>query len=170
MVAREVGFLFPIVLKSGNIMNALSAIVIITSHFCNYILYLCLCSAFLTSPMYKHMRDVGVWKVTTDTPSPWLWWHSSQVLIDVPEIYGYVEIDTNSFLSNTHMWCLFLLLPSCPVMLSCVFKENLSWAITSLCYASSSSQEQAELWFLKNRLVGDSFFPPNHFWSLPPFL
>ena len=87
--------------------------------------------------------------------NPWLWWHSSQVLIYVTEIYGYVEIDTNSFLSNIQMWYLFLLIPSCPVTLSYVFKENFSWAITSLCYASCSSREQAELWFLKNSLVGD---------------
>lgn len=151
-------------------MNMLSATVIITSNFCNYILYLCLCSAFLMSHMYKHMWDVGIWKVIIDTPSPWLWWHSSQVLAYVTEIYGYEEIDTNNFLSNTQMWCLFLPLPSCPVTFSCVFKENFSWAITSLCYASCSSQEQAALWFLKNRLVGDSFFPPNNFWPLPPFL
>lgn len=52
---REVGILFPIVFKSRNIMNMLSAMVIITSNFCNYILYLCLCSAFLMSHMYKHM-------------------------------------------------------------------------------------------------------------------
>lgn len=104
------------------------------------------------------MRGAGIWKVTTDTPSPWLWQHSSQVLIDVPEIHACVQIDTNGFLSNTWIWCLFLLLPSCLVMLSYVFKEDFSWAITSLGYASCSSQEQAELQFPKNRLVGDAFF------------
>ena len=167
MVGRELGFLFPIVLQSRNIINVLLAIVIIISHFCSYILYLCLCSALLTSTLYKHLRDAEIWKVVIGTASPWLWWHSSQLY--VTEIYGYVEIHINSFLSNRQVWCLFLLFPSCPVM-SCVFKENFSWAITSLCCASRSSQEQAELWFLKNRLVGDSFFPSDHFWSLPPFL
>lgn len=29
---------------------------IITSHSCNYVLHLCLCSAFLISPMYVRMR------------------------------------------------------------------------------------------------------------------
>lgn len=144
MVGREVGFLFPIILKSRNRMNVLSAIVIITSHFCNYILCLCLCSAFLTSPTYKRTRDVGIWNITIDTPSPWLRWHSSQVLIYVPEVYGHEEIDTNSFLSNAQMWCLCLLLPSCPVT-SCVFKKEflMSNYLSVLCFLQFSGTSWA---------------------------
>lgn len=133
VVGREVGILFPRVFGSVSSYS--------NHHISLLQLYLCLWSAFLISPMFKHMKDAGIREVTIDIPSPWFWWHSSQLLIFIAKIYGDVEIETNSLLSNTEMWWLFRLLPGCPVMLSYVFKENFSWAITCLCYASCSFQK-----------------------------
>lgn len=132
---------------------------IITSHSCNYVLHLCLCSAFLISPMYVHMRYWDLESLNRHI-EPLMLVTSLPILIYITERCGNAEIDTNSFLSSRRVWCLCLLLPDCSVMLSYVFKRNLSWAITSLCCASCSSQGQSELQILKSKSVGNSSFSP----------
>lgn len=135
---------------------------IITSHSCNYVLHLCLCSAFLTPPMYVHMRYWD-WECLNRHVEPLMLVMFLPILIYITERCGNAEIDTNSFLSSRRGWCLCFLLPDCSVMLSYVFKKNLSWAIPPLCYASCTSQGQTELHILKNRFVGNSFFPHQSF-------
>lgn len=138
---------------------------IITSHSCNYVLHLCLYSAFLTPPMYMHMR---YWdsECLNRYVKPLMLVMFLPILIYITERWGNAEIDTDSFLSSRRGWCLCLPLPDCSVMLSYVFKNNLSWAIPPLCYASCISHGQTEKQ-VHGKLI---FFPTNHFWSVPPFL
>lgn len=95
---------------------------IITSHSCNYVLHLCLYSAFLTPPMYMHMR---YWdsECLNRYVKPLMLVMFLPILIYITERCGNAEIDTNSFLSSRRGWCLCLLLPDCSVMLSYVFKK-----------------------------------------------